>query len=37
VVRSFCFFLSERQNFLGSFSKSLKRIQGSSFLLDSYA
>ena len=28
VVRSFCFFLSERQNFLGPLSKSLKRIQG---------
>src|SRR5207245_8613199 len=28
VVRSFCFFLSERQNFLGPLSESLKRIQG---------
>ena len=28
VVRSFCFFLSERQNLLGALSKSLKRIQG---------
>jgi len=35
VVRSFCFFLSERQNLLGALSKSLKRIQGS-FLLGSY-
>jgi len=36
VVRSFCFFLGERQNLLGSLSKSFKRIQGL-FLLDSYA
>jgi hypothetical protein len=35
-VRSFCFFLSERQNLLCPLSKSLKRIQGL-FLLDSYA
>src|SRR5438046_1201375 len=28
VVRSFCFFLSKRQNLLGALSKSLKRIQG---------
>src|SRR5437016_230367 len=28
VVRSFCFFLSKRQNLLGPLSKSLKRIQG---------
>src|SRR2546430_2502101 len=28
VVRSFCFFLGERQNFLGPLSESLKRIQG---------
>src|SRR6266550_4322753 len=27
VVRSFCFFLSKRQNLLGPLSKSLKRIQ----------
>jgi hypothetical protein len=33
VVGSFCFFLGERQNLLGSLSKSLKRIQGF-FLLD---
>ncbi len=36
VVRSFCFFLRERQNLLRPLSKSLKRIQGL-FLLDSYA
>src|SRR5256885_2977476 len=28
VVRSFCFFLSKRQNLLSPLSKSLKRIQG---------
>src|SRR5207302_10033601 len=28
VVRSFCFFLRERQNFLGPLSESFKRIQG---------
>ncbi len=33
VVRSFCFFLGERQNLLGSLSKSLKRIQDP-FLLE---
>ncbi len=28
VVGSFCFFLGERQNLLGSLSKSFKRVQG---------